>query len=98
MTPIVLASQSPRRIDILGWLDVPFETTSSEFDESTIHNSNPRQLTRLLAEAKAEAVASDHKGAIIIGSDAVVDFQGQTLGKIDDGGIVRFNFVAVFSQ
>lgn len=79
--PIVLASQSPRRIELLGWLDVTFRTTSSEFDESQIRHPRSRQLTRLLAEAKAEAVTVDNQGAIIIGSDAVVDFQGQTFEK-----------------
>lgn len=81
MIPIVLASQSPRRIDILSWLGVPFKAISSEFDESQIHHAKPRQLTRLLAEAKAEAVTTNNQGAIIIGSDAVVDFQGQTFEK-----------------
>ena len=81
MIPIVLASQSPRRVDILGWLDVPFKATSSEFDESQIRHPKPRQLTRLLAEAKAEAVTASNQGSIIVGSDAVVDFQGQTFEK-----------------
>ena len=81
MIPIVLASQSPRRVEILSWLGVPFNATSSEFDESRILHAKPRQLTRLLAEAKAEAVTVDNKGAIIIGSDAVVDFHGQTFEK-----------------
>lgn len=81
MIPIVLASQSPRRVDMLSWLGVSFKATSSEFDESRIRHAKPRQLTRLLAEAKAEAVTADNQGAIIIGSDAVVDFQGQTFEK-----------------
>lgn len=80
-TQIVLASQSPRRIELLGWLDTPFKAASSEFDESQIRHPKSRQLTRLLAEAKAEAVTADNQGAIIIGSDAVVDFQGQTFEK-----------------
>lgn len=81
MIPIVLASQSPRRVEMLNWLGVPFKATSSEFDESIIRHAKPRQLTRLLAEAKAETVTADNQGAIIIGSDAVVDFQGQTFEK-----------------
>jgi septum formation protein len=66
---------------MLGWLDMPFKATSSEFDESQIRHPKPRQLTRLLAEAKAEAVTASNQGSIIIGSDAVVDFQGQTFEK-----------------
>jgi septum formation protein len=81
MIQIVLASQSPRRVDMLSWLDIPFRTTSSEFDESQIRHAKPRQLTRLLAEAKAESVMADNRGAIVIGSDAVVDLQGQTFEK-----------------
>ena len=81
MIPIVLASQSPRRVDMLSWLGVPFKAISSEFDESLIRHARPRKLTRLLAMAKAEAAIADNQDAIIIGSDAVVDFQGQTFEK-----------------
>lgn len=78
---IVLASQSPRRIELLNWLGIVFHTTSSEFDESKIRHNQPRKLTRLLAEAKAQAVVDRYPGAIIIGSDAVVDFDGKTFEK-----------------
>lgn len=78
---IVLASTSPRRVDMLGWLGIPFQAASSEFDESTVRHARPRQLTRLLAEAKAEAVGEHSPNSIVIGSDAVVSLDGVTLEK-----------------
>jgi septum formation protein len=79
--PIFLASTSPRRIEMMGWLGVPFKTLSTSFDESIIRHGRPRKLTRLLAEAKAAAAAALHPGSIVIGSDAVVSFHDQLLEK-----------------
>lgn len=66
---------------MMGWLDVPFQTDSSGFDEKQIRDDSPETLTQLLAEAKAVAVAAKYPGAIIIGGDAVVNFAGRILEK-----------------
>jgi septum formation protein len=84
---IILASTSPRRKEMMEWLDIPYETAQPDVDESKIRSSDPAELTRLLATAKAKAVADVYADAIIIGSDAIVAFENQIIEKpvdIDD--------------
>jgi len=76
---ILLASTSPRRIEMMGWLEIPFETAKPNVDEKSIRHTSPEILTRLLAEAKAEALQKSFPDTLIIGSDAVVSFQGKIL-------------------
>lgn len=66
---------------MMRWLGVLFETDASDFDEKQIRHTSPKKLTQLLAIAKAEAVVSRYPDAIVIGSDAVVSFEGQILEK-----------------
>lgn len=84
---MVLASGSPRRIEMMKWLKVNFIVAPAELDEKTIRDPDPKMLTKRLAEAKAKFVKDSYPGAIIIGSDAIVYFEGQILEKamgIDD--------------
>lgn len=81
---IILASTSPRRIEMLGWLGVDFIPVTSLVDEKSIRDNDPQTLTRLLAQAKAESVSQNYPDAIVIGSDAVVAFEGQILEKAID--------------
>lgn len=80
---IILASTSPRRIEMMGWLGVPFETTPSLFDEKTIRDSNPEVLTQKLAKAKVDSVTKKYPDAIIIGADLVVEFEEMILEKAE---------------
>lgn len=84
MMKITLASTSPRRKEMLGWLGLEFDAVAPAIDESTIRHSDPETLTQLLAEAKAEAVKDQAKGGIIIGSDSIVCFNNQILEKAKD--------------
>ncbi len=78
---IILASTSPRRIEMLSWLNIPYKAVASPLDEKSIRHPDPAQLTRLLAEAKARSVAPQYSSAIVIGSDTVVSFNGAILEK-----------------
>lgn len=78
---VLLASTSPRRIEMMSWLGILFETAKPSVDEKTIRHSSPAELTKLLAEAKAEALRDISPNTVIIGSDAVVGFQGEILEK-----------------
>ena len=78
---VVLASKSPRRKEIMGWLGIDFEISPYTFDESDIKHKSPLKLTRLLAEAKADAVTSLYPDSIIIGSDTLVSFNNLILEK-----------------
>ena len=81
---VILASSSPRRIEMMEWLNIPFEYISPELDESQIRDNNPVHLTKKLSEAKAQAVANNAKNFLIIGSDAVVSFKNKIIEKPRD--------------
>lgn len=78
---IVLASQSPRRRDLLERLGVAFETDPADLDETPLAGETAAALARRLARAKAEAVAARHPGRPVLGADTVVVLAGELLGK-----------------
>ena len=73
--PIVLASTSRYRRELLGRLNLPFEVAAPRVDESRLAHEAPQALALRLARAKAQAVQHAWPEALIIGSDqvAVVD-------------------------
>jgi septum formation protein len=81
MRKIVLATTSRPRKEIFGHLDIPFETASSDVDESPYERSDPAELVAVLSKLKAESVAKDHPDAIVIGMDSVAYFNGNILEK-----------------
>jgi MAF protein len=80
-TPLVLASTSPFRRELLARLGLPFETASPDLDERALPGESAQALVMRLAEAKARAVADRHPDALIIGSDQVASIGGVVLGK-----------------
>ncbi|AMO22116.1 Maf-like protein [Ramlibacter solisilvae] len=82
--PVVLGSSSRYRRELLSRLRLPFEVAVPDVDESPRAGETPRDLALRLALAKARAVASQHPGAAVIGSDQVADLDGEPLGKPGD--------------
>lgn len=82
----ILASASPRRKELLAQIIPEFEVIPSCADESVQGKVSPKDLVLLLAARKAEEVAlrPENTGKKIIGSDTVVAFQGEVLGKPKD--------------
>jgi septum formation protein len=78
--PLVLASTSPFRRELLSRLAVPFETTAPEIDERRRPDEPPPAMVRRLAEAKARACAPA-RHALVIGSDQVATLDNEVLGK-----------------
>jgi len=78
---IILASQSPRRKELLEKAGVKFRIVASPYEEDMSHQMPPRQLARFLAYQKALAVACKHKNSIIIGADTLVICKGKLYGK-----------------
>jgi septum formation protein len=78
-TKLILASTSRYRKMLLARLGVPFEARAPGVDETSIQAPTPLELARRLAIAKAEAVREPV--ALVIGSDQVVDLDGEVLGK-----------------
>lgn len=82
--PIILASNSPRRHDLLQLLHIPFSIHAVETDES-IHETNPSKFVQLLAQQKAQASWLDcQKDALYIGADTIVVLEDQIFGKPTD--------------
>jgi MAF protein len=79
---LLLASQSPRRRELLALLGLPFETDASDVDETPRPNESPAALAARLSQAKAQACPANH--AIVIACDTIVAYKGQVLGKPSD--------------
>lgn len=78
--PLVLASTSPFRRELLARLGIRFETAAPNIDESPLQDETPNALVRRLSEAKARAVGAGCNG-LIIGSDQVATTGTEILGK-----------------
>jgi septum formation protein len=70
--PVVLASQSPRRRELLAQLIAEFEIAPVDLDEAGMACEDPWGTAESLAQAKAAAVAENRPGCIVIGGDTVV--------------------------
>jgi septum formation protein len=79
--PIILASSSVFRKELLGRLDLPFETDSPDIDESQLLGESPEDYVKRLSLEKAQAVAHRHKHALIIASDQCSVVAGKINGK-----------------
>lgn len=79
--PLILASTSRYRRELLQRLPLPFQVQSPEVDESPQSGEAPADLACRLALAKARAVAALQPQAVVIGSDQVADLHGEPIGK-----------------
>lgn len=79
--PIILASGSPRRKELLTQAGVPFEVIVSNVDESERRGESARQMVLRLAKAKAAHVAQANPGRIVLAADTTVAQDGKVLGK-----------------
>ena len=79
--PLVLASTSPYRRELLARLRLPFEVAAPGVDEVPLPGEPARDTALRLAQAKARAVAPRFPRALVIGSDQVAALGGDHLGK-----------------
>lgn len=87
---LILASSSPRRVELLAMAGiVPDDIIPADIDETPIKGELPRALCVRLARGKAEKVASDNPGAIVLGADTVVACGRRDLGKPVDAADAR---------
>lgn len=82
--PLILASTSPYRRELLERLRIPFSVEPPEVDEAALPGETPQALAHRLAIAKAEAVAARFPESLVIGSDQVAELDGEPLGKPGD--------------
>lgn len=84
MTPLVLASTSLRRKELLALLRVPFEVVAPHFEER-IHAEVPPEIqARTFALGKARSCLSRHSASLVLGSDTLVAVGETVLGKPAD--------------
>ncbi len=81
IVPVLLASTSPRRRELLCRLRIPFQQIDPDVAESSDSGGDPVALVRENSERKARAVAVGQPGSLVIGADTVVVLNGRILGK-----------------
>ncbi|MGZ0701965.1 Maf family protein [Pseudomonas piscis] len=81
MLPLLLASSSTYRRELLSRLQLPFTCSAPDIDESRRPGESASTLVRRLAEEKARALAPSHPGHLIIGSDQVAVLGDRIIGK-----------------
>jgi septum formation protein len=86
---LILASNSPRRRDLLTQAGLKFSVIPSEVDERKVAQSDPDMLVRSLAASKANEIARTHPDSWVIGADTIVVIANQILGKPDSVAAAR---------
>ncbi|MBR2632480.1 MAG: Maf family protein, partial [Lentisphaeria bacterium] len=80
---LILASESPRRRELLGKIVEKFEVRSANIEEISA-GTDPFYVPEHNARAKAQCVAEEYPEALVIGSDTVIVFEGKVIGKPRD--------------
>ena len=79
---LILASQSPRRKQILSRLNIPFKVIISDVDEYTYPNDvSPKSYAQKLASIKCENVSKKYTDYLVVGSDTIVILNEKVMGK-----------------
>lgn len=81
---VILASQSPRRRELLTLIGIRHDVRPADVDESVHPDEAPVPHCERLARAKAHTLAVQHPDAVVIGSDTIVVIDGDILGKPGD--------------
>ena len=79
--PLILASTSRYRAELLARLHMPFTALASAVDETPLPDEDVPSLTRRLANAKAQALAQTHPDRWVLGADQAASANAQILGK-----------------
>ncbi|PTW63259.1 septum formation protein [Breoghania corrubedonensis] len=101
MSEIVLASASPWRAQMLRDAGLEIQAEAADIDERAVDeplrkaNLAPEDIALVLAEAKAGDVSNRHPGALVIGSDQVLDFDGEVFVKPETIEQARANLLAL---
>jgi len=78
---LILASESPRRRDLLQQAGIEFSVVPSEFDENSVKQLSPNAYVKFLAESKALNVSQKYPDSWILGADTIVLIEDTILGK-----------------
>lgn len=86
---VILASQSPRRRELLRLIGVPHEVSPADIDETFLPHESPAPHAERLATEKAAVIAEREPGAVIIAADTIVVLDGEVLGKPSNAAEAR---------
>ena len=87
---LILASASPRRLDLLARIGItPHAVDPADIDEIVLRGELPRAHALRLAVEKAQAVAARHPDALVLGADTVVAVGRRILPKVEDEATER---------
>ncbi|MBC7841015.1 MAG: septum formation inhibitor Maf [Gemmatimonadaceae bacterium] len=86
---VILASQSPRRRELLTLVGIVHEVHPADIDETPWPDEAPIPHTERLASAKAQVIATRNPDALVIAADTIVVIDGAILGKPTDAGDAR---------
>lgn len=81
---MILASKSPRRKELLGFISKDFKIIPAVGEENIPDGTEPKDAVVMLAKQKAEEIAADHKGEVIVAADTIVVIDNKILGKPRD--------------
>lgn len=101
MTPkFILASQSPRRKELLSQAGLKFDTIPAQIDETAYKTDDliAAEYTRILAKAKALDVALKYPNQLVIGADCVVSLDDHIIGKPKDAADAEEIINLLFSE
>ena len=87
--PLILASTSLYRRDLLARLRIPFTMRRPAVDEANLPGEDARQRAERLALAKAQAIAQHEAASVVIGADQVAVCEGVVLDKPGDAAAAR---------
>lgn len=82
--PLILASASPRRAELLQRLGLTFDVAPSQIPEVLLEGETPEDHAERLSVEKATAVAAGHPDAMVLAGDTIVVLDGDVLGKPKD--------------
>ncbi|MBB6497973.1 Maf family protein [Pedobacter cryoconitis] len=80
-TPLILASKSPRRQELMQLMGLDFKVLLKDVDESYPENLSPAEIACYISEKKAVAFAEERFSSLVITADTIVAYQGEILGK-----------------
>ena len=87
---VILASQSPRRRELLTLVGITHDVRPADIDETYFAGERPGEHAERLARGKADAIAAREPDALVIGSDTIVVVDGDVLGKpVDEADAAR---------
>ena len=84
LPPLILASASPRRAELLQQLNLEFQIVPGAIAETFDEQLSPLELCQLNAHRKACVIAKKHPDALVLGADTLVFLEGEIMGKPAD--------------